>query len=277
MMTRGQFSASGIDRDRPGARGKTILFFRRKFWQNVGFMGGESHGYKVWGMDNVVYGPVELPMLVNWVQEDRVTAATWIYAEGTNQWHKAADVPELRIFFGEKRAAKPQSPYDTELMPRAPGLKPGSLRRIKIFAGLSDDQLARFVKYMDVHEAKQFSHVVRQGDPGDAMFLILQGEVRVRMMIAGKESILATLSIGDFFGEISLFDHGPRSADVIANEDSVLLRVSAAGFQKLVEDAPDLAAPFLLAIGKTLTSRIRADNKRYRDTIAFARSARDET
>ncbi|MBI3191334.1 MAG: cyclic nucleotide-binding domain-containing protein, partial [Pedosphaera parvula] len=98
-------------------------------------------------------------------------------------------------------------------------------------------------------------------------------EVRVRMMIAGKETILVTLSAGEFFGEISLFDHGPRSADVIANLDTLLVKISAGAFQKLAGEAPDLSTPFLLAIGRTLTSRIRADNKRFRDSVSFARAS----
>ena len=134
-------------------------------------------------------------------------------------------------------------------------------------------QLLRFIKYMRMVEVKQFEQIVRQGEPGDAMFMILQGEARVRIMIGGKESILATLSIGDFFGEASLFDHGPRSADVVANEDSVLIRMGAADLEKMVQDAPDLAAPFLFAIGKTLTARIRADNKRFSEGVLSARMA----
>ena len=105
------------------------------------------------------------------------------------------------------------------------------------------------------------------------MFFLLEGELRVRMMIGGKETILVTLGPGEFFGEISLFDHGPRSADVVANIDSTLLKISASAFQTLISDAPDLAAPFLYAMGKTLTARIRADNKRYRDSVNFARTA----
>jgi CRP-like cAMP-binding protein len=147
------------------------------------------------------------------------------------------------------------------------------LRRVKIFADLSDQQLERFVQFMEVRPVRQWTEIVKQGEHGDAMYLVLEGELRVRMMIAGKETILVTLNAGEFFGEISLFDHGPRSADVVANQDSVLLKVSAAGFQKLLTDAPDLAAPFLFSMGKTLTARIRADNKRYRDSINFARTA----
>ena len=233
-----------------------------------------SYGYKIWGIDDVIYGPVELPVLIGWVKEERVTNDTWIYAEARDAWQKASQMAELQMFFRGNAPHKHASVCDTELIAQAPTLKPGALRRIKIFAGLSDEQLSRFVHYMEVKEVKQFAEIVRQGDPGDAMYLILQGELRVRMMIGGKESILAILGAGDFFGEISLFDHGPRSADVVANEPAILLRISAGAFQKVINEAPELAAPFLHAMGKTLTGRIRADNKRYRDSIAFARSAR---
>ena len=94
------------------------------------------------------------------------------------------------------------------------------------------------------------------------MFLILEGELRARMMIGGKETILATFGAGEFFGDMSLFDHGPRSADVIANQDSTVLKISALAFDRLTREAPALATPFLQATAKTLAARIRADNKR---------------
>jgi hypothetical protein len=233
-------------------------------------------GYKIWGVDNVVYGPVELPTLINWVKDERVTAATWVFSEKDDAWQKAAQVPELRMFFQPKQPVPAATPSgdvgvssDTEVFAR----RPGTLRRIKIFADFDDAQLERFVRFMEVQRVRQWSEIVKQGQHGDAMFLVIEGELRVRMMIAGKETILVTLSAGEFFGEISLFDHGPRSADVIANQDSLLLKISASNFEKLLEEAPDLAAPFLFAICKTLTARIRADNKRYRDSINFARTA----
>jgi CRP-like cAMP-binding protein len=102
---------------------------------------------------------------------------------------------------------------------------------------------------MELIEAKPFQQIVRQGTPGDGMYLILQGEVRVRMIIQDKESIITTLGSGDFFGEIALFDHGPRSADVVTNTESILLRFSAASFEKVTRMSPELAAPFLLAMG----------------------------
>lgn len=229
-------------------------------------------GFKIWAVDNVVYGPVELPTLVSWVKEDRVTADTWIYGEAADAWNKARNVPELQMFFRAHAGAGAGPVSETNFI-RALGLKPGALRRIKTFAAMDDAQLERFITYMQVAKARQFAEIVKQGEPGDAMYLVLEGEVRVRMVIGGKETILAVLGPGEFFGEIALFDHGPRSADVVANQDSALLKITAADFQRLASEAPELAAPFLLSMGKTLTQRIRADNKRYRETINFARAS----
>ena len=147
-----------------------------------------------------------------------------------------------------------------------------ALRSVPLFASLDDAAATELRSLLSDKTVPQNTRLFRQGDKGDAMYLILQGEVRVRMMIEKKESILATLTSGDFFGEISLFDHGPRSADVIANTNSTLLCFTAAAFEKMIRTAPEIAAPFLLGMGKTLTSRIRADNKRFRETIAFARA-----
>jgi CRP/FNR family transcriptional regulator, cyclic AMP receptor protein len=237
-----------------------------------------ENGFRIWGADKVVYGPVELPTLVNWVKEHRVTAATWVLCEKDESWHKATDVPELQMFFPPAKAAAPADPGakagegvsdQTAYMIS----RPGSLRRVKVLADFNDEQLSRFVAFMEIMRVKQWSEIVKQGEAGDAMFMVLEGELRVRMMIAGKETLLVTLSPGEFFGEISLFDKGPRAADVVANQESVLLKIGTSAFQKLMAEAPDLAAPFLYAMGRTLTARIRADNKRYRDAINFARTA----
>lgn len=225
-------------------------------------------GYRIWAADNVVYGPVELPALVNWIKDERVLSHTWVFSEKDDCWRKAAVVSELRMFFEKSASAREPAPGASSL-----ALKPAALRRVKILADLGDAQLERLMAYTEPQRVKQWEQVVRQGDHGDAMFMVLEGELRVRLLVAGKDTTLATLGPGEFFGEISLFDHGPRSADVLANADSLLLKLSAASFAQLAQEAPDIAAPFLLSIGKTLTARIRADNKRYRDSIMFATAA----
>ncbi len=230
----------------------------------------QETGYKIWAVDDVVYGPVDMPTLVEWVKDERVVTDTWVFMCHGNKWSQAGQMPELRAVFNSVLPGNlPVAPA-----PLIAGIKPGALRRVKILGEMNDQQLGRFAQFMEVENARQFHTIVKQGDPGDAMYLILEGELRVRQMIGGKETVLVTLMAGEFFGDISLFDHGPRSADVVANNHSVLLKVSATNFQRLTQEAPELATPFLVAVCKTLTARIRADNKRLRDSINVARASR---
>lgn len=234
----------------------------------------EAPGYKIWGADDVVYGPVEITTLVEWVQDERVEADTWIFVVERDTWEKASKVPELAILFNRRsRMAGGPAGGGQEVTPLVAGIKPGMLRRVKILSEMTDQQLGRFVQFMEVQQVPQFRDIVRQGEPGDSMFLVLEGEVRARLMIGGKETTLMTLNAGEFFGEMSLFDQGPRSADVIANKDCVLLKVSSDKFNKLVQEMPDLATPFLVAICRTQSGRTRAGNKKLKDTLNFGRAA----
>ncbi|MEO8426718.1 MAG: cyclic nucleotide-binding domain-containing protein, partial [Verrucomicrobiota bacterium] len=163
--------------------------------------------YRVWGIDKVAYGPVELPTLVNWIKLERVLGDNWIFIEPDNVWSKARQLPELKMFFKPKSA---KSSSDTTLgYMRALGLKPDSLRRIKIFADLEDLQLESFLHYLALLSFNQFVHVVRKGDHGDSMYLVLEGELRAFVLIDGKETTLSTLAVGDCCGEVSLLDQGP--------------------------------------------------------------------
>jgi len=221
--------------------------------------------FYIWGIDQSAYGPVELPTLVSWIKDERVLADTWVFLQRDVAWRRAAEIPELQMFFPRKDAAPAVN--------ASTNIRPAMLRRVKILATFSDAQLEHFAQFTEMQRVTQWTVIVKQGEAGDSMYLILEGELRVRLISGGKETILATLGPGDFFGDMSLFDHGPRSADVVANVDSTVLKISASNFAALTEAAPDLAAPFLLAASKTLAARIRADNKRLRDSVSFSNAA----
>jgi len=210
----------------------------------------------IWGIDNSPYGPVELPVLIDWISDERVLADTWVFARRDGSWRRAAEIPGLQAYFSQ--TIIPDSAASS-----GAGIAPGSLRRIKILSQLNDAQLDRLIEFMELHPVPQWMAVVKQGDAGDGMYLILQGELRARVMVGDKETILATFGPGDFFGDMSLFDQGPRSADVIANVDSTVLKISDVAFDRLTREAPALATPFLQATARTLAARIRADNKRF--------------
>jgi CRP-like cAMP-binding protein len=114
-------------------------------------------------------------------------------------------------------------------------------------------QLARQRKY------PKGSVILFEDDPGDALFVVIVGQVKVVLIGEdGREVILATLADGDFFGEMSLIDDQPRSAHVIAMENSNLLVLRRDDFQRCLEETPRIAVGLLRA----MTKRLRlADSK----------------
>jgi CRP-like cAMP-binding protein len=221
----------------------------------------EAPLYYVWGIDQVAYGPVELPTLVNWIRDERIEKETWIHDQRSAAWVLAKDMTELKAVFSRRGAAPASKSEDS------PAISPGSLRRIKVLAELADEHLLSFARYLDLIQLPQYADVVKAGEEGDAMFMLLEGELRVRVIVHGKESILATLEPGESFGELALLDEGKRSADVIANVESSVLRISRAGLKKLFDEAPALAAPFMHALGRATAARLRATNRRVEDSI----------
>lgn len=226
--------------------------------------------FKIWAADDVVYGPVPLSTLVQWVQDERVLSSTWVHVTSQDVWTKAGDLAELKDAFAG-RATQKVGDASPESLPLVAGLRPGMLRRVKALAAMNDQQLGRFVQIMEIVRVEPYKTIVQQGAPGDAMYAVLDGEVRARIMAGGKETELARFGPGDIFGEMSLFDGGPRSADVLSNSASSLLRISADRFNRLCKEQPDLANPLLFELAKTLAKRIRADDKKIADVYRLAR------
>lgn len=226
-----------------------------------------NNNYLAWGADNIAYGPVELPGLVTWIKQGKVGANTWVFKAQDRVWSRAADLTELKILFKSKLPPSAAAAAD------AMGVQPGSLRRIKMLADVEERLLASLLPYLEVVRVAPFGTVVNRGEHGDALFMVLEGEVRARVMIEGRESTLSTMGVGECFGELAIVDHGPRSADVIANQPSVLIKVSEAALKKMFAEAPALAAPFTLALTRVIAQRVRLLTKRYEDSIHFSRVA----
>jgi hypothetical protein len=225
--------------------------------------------YNVWGIDRTVYGPVDISMLLSWVQDERVTADTWIFRGSDSNWQKASEMPELKGLFAQKPGSAPVGAQAAGILKTS---EASQLQGVKILAGLSDEQLGRFAQFGEVEEVPAGRVVVRQGERDEALYLLLEGEMRVRIMVAGVETVLTTLVAGDCFGDLALLDHGPRSADVVADSDSTMVKISGPSFDKLCKAEVDASTLVLRALDKTLTERIRADNQRYGNAVRGARS-----
>jgi CRP-like cAMP-binding protein len=226
-----------------------------------------SVNYRAWGEDNIAYGPVELPALVTWIRQGKVRANSWVFKEPDGVWSRASDLTELKVLFKSK--LPPAAAAAAETL----GVQPGSLRRIKMLSDVEERLLASLLSYLEVVKVAPFGTVVNKGDHGDALFMVLEGEVRARVMIDGRETTLSTMGVGECFGELAIVDQGPRSADVIANQPTVLIKVSDAALRRMFAEAPAVAAPFLFALARVIAQRVRLLTKRYEDTIHLSRAA----
>lgn len=214
--------------------------------------------FKVWAEDNSVYGPVDLATISQWIQDERVFPETFVQRPPDARWHQARSVEELRgHFHGEAvgGAVKPDS--------RAAA---AALRKLAVFDGVSDaglEQLAALGSFFDVSPG---SVVVRKGDACDAVYFILSGELRVRLVVGivdQADKTLCKIGSGEFFGELGMFLQGERTADVLAETQSRLFRMPTTAFLLMVRQIPELAAPILFNIGKTTAQRMAEDNQRF--------------
>jgi CRP-like cAMP-binding protein len=127
------------------------------------------------------------------------------------------------------------------------------LRRVSLFADLSEEDLGRLYEMAETISVHPGEVVVKEGSPGDALYVVLDGELQVTKRRGGQDIVLAVRRAGEFFGEMSLIEQAPRSASVHTLRESRLLVISQAAFQTLLSCSP--SAP--LKILRTVTSRLR--------------------
>src|SRR5215212_220419 len=127
------------------------------------------------------------------------------------------------------------------------------LRRVPLFAGLSEEDLERLYQMAETVSIPAGQLVLQEGEPGDALYVVLDGELEITKRQGGQDILLAVSRAGEFLGEMPLLEQTPRSASVRTLRESRLLVISQAAFQTLLSCSP--SAP--LRILHTLTSRLR--------------------
>lgn len=144
-----------------------------------------------------------------------------------------------------------------------------------LFEDFTAAELDQFLELTDPMVAKPGDVIVKQDDPGDCMYIMVKGKARVVHHKDGHYIELATLRPGDFFGEIALVDEGPRSADVQALEECVLLKITQAVISAVAGVYPTAAFKFLIAIGRIMVGRLRRSTQRYVDSLLFPVAGKD--
>jgi CRP/FNR family transcriptional regulator, cyclic AMP receptor protein len=133
------------------------------------------------------------------------------------------------------------------------------LATVPLFRSLVPAEVTTFAQMAREKSYPKGSVILFEDDPGDSLFVVRAGRVKVVLVAEdGREVILGILGPGDHFGELSLIDDQPRSAHVVAMEESTLLVLRREDFRRRVEQSPQVAWALLLELSRRLR---RADEK----------------
>ena len=142
-----------------------------------------------------------------------------------------------------------------------------ALRAIPLFSGVDDADLESLSSLVIERRFPKHKVIVEEGAPGDFMYIICDGRVKVTKLSGdGREKILELLDGGDFFGEMSLLDDAPRSASVEALSDVRVLALARNDFLELLKKSTDLA----FAVVRELTRRLRQTDEQA-SSLSFQR------
>jgi CRP/FNR family transcriptional regulator, cyclic AMP receptor protein len=132
-----------------------------------------------------------------------------------------------------------------------------ALAGVPMFGGFSPKHLNRLAAETDELDLPAGHTIVREGDPGETLFVVLEGQARV--IRAGKR--VGRVLPGDFFGELSALDGGPRTASVVAETPVRVLRLFRRTLMRLIADEPQVRMKLLDGIVRRLREVDRVTNR----------------
>lgn len=133
------------------------------------------------------------------------------------------------------------------------------LLNIPVFQDLTSRELDQIKRILYLRSYQKDEVIFREGEPGLGMYIIEQGLVHITL--ESGEQMLAELCDGDFFGELSLLDDGPRSATAIAREDTRMICFFQPELMDLLNVTPRLGVKILLGLSRVLGERLKRANE----------------
>ncbi|NIM52121.1 MAG: cyclic nucleotide-binding domain-containing protein [Gemmatimonadales bacterium] len=145
------------------------------------------------------------------------------------------------------------------------------IKQAAIFSDLEEGELERVAEITKEQKFKFGQTIFKEGEPGNRLFLIAEGEVRISRQVPGSgEEALSVLKPGACFGEMAVFDRSERSTDAIANKDCTLLTITRSDFEMLLDFDRDLAFKVLWSVTRLLCQRLRVTNDNLRSFLAMS-------
>ena len=136
--------------------------------------------------DNLIYGPIDLATLIQWVQEKRVQRETWVHWETANKWVAAGTMSSLQPEFDALTDAPKVVSSAAEDLPE---VTIDELRGFERFAPYSNEELALLITYCEVVRAAKGELIIKKGDLSDSVFVVLSGQVRARIGVGGERHL----------------------------------------------------------------------------------------
>ncbi len=148
------------------------------------------------------------------------------------------------------------------------------LKNVYLFNDLSKPELEKILGLAYDKEFGKEEAVFHEGEIGDALFIVMEGQIRISTMVPGVgEEALAILKPGAYFGEMALIDDFPRSASAIAHEGPVkLLAIYKRDFKKLMAEDKEMAYKLMSVFIRTLSSRLRETDEKLKSIFAIAKA-----
>lgn len=138
------------------------------------------------------------------------------------------------------------------------------MRRAPLFAGLDQEQAESLIAQMTPTHMERGDVLFHEGEQGDRLYVIGEGKVKLgRTSADGRENLLAILGPGEMFGELSLFDPGPRTASAIAVAETQVLALSTDQLREYLTNRPKVALTLLAALAR----RLRRTNESLADLV----------
>lgn len=138
------------------------------------------------------------------------------------------------------------------------------LSRSPLFATLDPDTAASLISSLIEQRVAKGEILFHEGEPGDDLYVILEGKVKLGHASAdGRESLMAVLGPGEMFGELSLFDPGPRAASATALTEARVYRLGNKELMPWLAGRPEVAAALLQALAR----RLRRTNEAMADLV----------
>ncbi len=145
------------------------------------------------------------------------------------------------------------------------------LKKIALFDGMTSLQYQKIAAVLTEGKSTAGTRIFREGDTGRSMFIIVDGRVRISKTVPGVgEEALAILEKGQYFGEMSLIEDEPRSADAIAHSDCTLYELSREKLDQVMFTDKELANVLLWTFVRTLSARLRETNDKIRAFFALS-------